>query len=161
MFINFISVTWVIEFCSQHLCSLSACLWSDLCIGCCVGFLQIKGVYLGTLVASWLVYFSFENSFMFGGNFETAAKYFVRNLRLLFTPSGRRFWSFRNKEYSFNSYVYVFFCFYLLHWSWETKRQNVLTASDMFYNRYNYGCAWVWLFALAVTVVSLTTRDPC
>jgi len=53
---------------------------------CCVGIVPFQRIDLSTLVTSWLGYFSFASSLVFGGNFGTAAKYFERNLRLPFTP---------------------------------------------------------------------------
>jgi hypothetical protein len=42
--------------------------------------------FLGTLITGWLGYSSLGNSLVVGDDFETAAKYFERNLRLPFTP---------------------------------------------------------------------------
>jgi hypothetical protein len=52
---------------------------------CCVGFLPLQGIFLGTLVTSWLEYFDLRSSLFFGSDFGTSAKYFGRNLRLTFT----------------------------------------------------------------------------
>jgi hypothetical protein len=70
------------------------CLSSVSYFVSCIGFLTFRGIELSTLVTSWPEYFSFGNSFVLDGDFGTAAKYFNRNLRLPFPPSGRRFRSF-------------------------------------------------------------------
>jgi hypothetical protein len=61
-------------------------LRSDLSSAFYVDLLSSQRIFLGTLVTGWLGYSSLGNSLVVGGDFGTAAKYFGRNLRLLFTP---------------------------------------------------------------------------